>query len=124
MAVYRLYNGAGTLLYVGCSLRVLYRIGEQVGLKDWCDQIEYITIKWYDGKIAAAEAETDAIMRERPLHNKRVGSSKGNALCPRCRLRPRLRHYCLECERAKGREYRAIRAAANGAPPPHSYVKR
>jgi predicted GIY-YIG superfamily endonuclease len=67
--LYRHYDKAGTLLYVGVALCVLRRtIGHRTGAK-WFLDIATITVEHYADRRTALEAELAAIKAESPKHN-------------------------------------------------------
>lgn len=68
-AVYRLFNDADVLLYVGISGNFGLRWQQHAQAKPWWPEVHHQTITWYDTREAADEAETKAIATERPLHN-------------------------------------------------------
>lgn len=69
-AVYRLYDSAGALLYVGVSVNPDRRVIAHAA-KPWGADIapELTTFAWYDSVGEAALAEMTAIVRECPRHN-------------------------------------------------------
>lgn len=68
-ALYRHYDKAGRLLYVGISLSPTYRLAQH-RKSHWHGQIARVDIEWHLSQERAARAEVHAIRRERPLHNK------------------------------------------------------
>lgn len=69
-AVYRLYDEAGCLLYVGISKHPEKRFVEHEQLKFWWDQVASKEITWYPSR-AEAEAEEDkATVTEAPRHDR------------------------------------------------------
>ena len=67
--VYRLYDKANELLYVGISSRFGVRWLEHAGSKPWWPEVDHVTLQLYDTREEALSIETDAIERERPLYN-------------------------------------------------------
>lgn len=68
VAVYRLFDSCGQLLYVGISKDPLNRWQEHVGKSWWTDVAEY-EVLWHDTRAAAREAEKGALANEGPVHN-------------------------------------------------------
>jgi hypothetical protein len=68
-AVYRLFDEAGTLLYVGMSGRTGRRFDDHA-VKNWWPLVRTITLEWHDTKAQADLAERRAISTERPRYNK------------------------------------------------------
>lgn len=68
-ALYRHFDAADRLLYVGISLRPTYRLGQHAGGSHWADNIVRVTIEWLPTRPEAIEAERRAIATENPLHN-------------------------------------------------------
>lgn len=75
--LYRVFDAAGTLLYVGISDDVSARFDGHRRTALWFGHMDRITLKTYPGRTAAEKAERRAIERERPLfnvdHNNQVG---------------------------------------------------
>lgn len=67
--LYRHWDAAGTLLYVGISLSVLHRIASHKSASNWYWDIAQITLETFPSRREALEAEKDAIINERPLFN-------------------------------------------------------
>lgn len=67
-AVYRLFDHAGRLLYIGMSGRAGRRFDEHA-MKNWWPLVSMITLEWHDTAAAAALAERQAIAAERPRYN-------------------------------------------------------
>lgn len=68
-ALYRHFDAAGNLLYVGISLNAVARLYQHsIGAK-WFRDIARIEVEWHPSRSAAAAAEIAAIRSERPLHN-------------------------------------------------------
>lgn len=69
-AVYRYFNAAGTLLYVGATANPKRRAWEHgVRQRWWCD-VASASFEWFADRQAAMDAEAAAIRAEKPLHNK------------------------------------------------------
>lgn len=69
--LYRMYDGADKLLYVGISGRGARRFTEHRGAKAWWAQVSTIKVEHYASKDVALEAEEQAIWDEEPIHNVR-----------------------------------------------------
>jgi predicted GIY-YIG superfamily endonuclease len=67
-AVYRLYDAAGTLLYIGSAYDPGDRWDEH-RKKPWAAAVAERTERWYPDRSAAYAAETAAIKSEMPRHN-------------------------------------------------------
>lgn len=67
--LYRHFDQHGRLLYVGISLRVMYRLQQHLGASSWAGQIARVEIASYPSRDIALAAEKRAIENERPLHN-------------------------------------------------------
>lgn len=68
-ALYRMYDDAGRLLYVGISKHLPARIAAHDAEKPWWSGVASITVEHIDDPIEAIRAEIDAIRSERPVHN-------------------------------------------------------
>lgn len=85
-AVYRLYDAADRLLYIGMSVDPAARLnGHRFGLlsRQWASLVTRMDTTWYDTEEEAAIAEGDAIRKESPPHNGRGGLPAGKAPKPR-----------------------------------------
>lgn len=67
--LYRHFDKDDVLLYVGVSLRVLQRLGQHKANSHWFVRIAKVTLENYDSREAVLEAERQAILSEKPLHN-------------------------------------------------------
>ena len=67
--VYRLFDAAGSLLYVGITHSLFNRLAQHAYDKDWWADVANITLARYPSRTAAAAAETDAIREETPVKN-------------------------------------------------------
>lgn len=67
--LYRHFDMEGRLLYVGISISAMKRLGQHKVHSHWFQQIASMTIESFDTRAAAIDAETRAIMTEKPLHN-------------------------------------------------------
>lgn len=68
-AVYRYYDAAGRLLYVGTAVNPVNRALEHGQSKHWFGDIAAVDIALYASHTAALAAELDAIRSEWPLWN-------------------------------------------------------
>lgn len=75
-ALYRFYNGAGDLLYVGITNDPPRRFAKHRGEKSWWTEVASITIQHHPSRDALLDAERSAIQAERPLYNIRL--NRGN----------------------------------------------
>jgi predicted GIY-YIG superfamily endonuclease len=69
-ALYRLYNAADVLLYVGITDDLRARMGQHAREQDWWPEVARKTVALYDDREAADRAETLAVAAENPVHNK------------------------------------------------------
>jgi predicted GIY-YIG superfamily endonuclease len=68
-AVYRFYDSAGQLLYVGITFDIGPRFASHARKASWwCDQHSAVVV-WRGTRAEAADEERKAIRGERPLHN-------------------------------------------------------
>jgi predicted GIY-YIG superfamily endonuclease len=67
--VYRLYNDANELLYIGMSGRVLSRIENHKQSKPWRHEIATVRAVRFPNRGAARKAEREAIRLENPKYN-------------------------------------------------------
>lgn len=69
-ALYRHFDKAGTLLYVGVSFDPLHRFKQHCGdNKCWVDDIASMTLERFDNRFEALQAEKRAIKNELPKYN-------------------------------------------------------
>lgn len=68
-SVYRLFDAAGRLLYVGMSQDVARRLRQHSTLQAWWPAVARVTTVEYPSRYAARRAERDAIAAENPVHN-------------------------------------------------------
>lgn len=68
-ALYRHFDSAGALLYVGISLNALLRLSQHK-TAPWFREIARVEIEWHDTREAAISAESAAIRDEGPRWNK------------------------------------------------------
>ncbi len=67
--LYRHFDKAGTLLYVGVSLNALIRLTAHADNARWFKQIARVEITNWATREASLRAERRAIRLEKPLHN-------------------------------------------------------
>lgn len=67
--LYRHYDPAGVLLYVGVSLYGLARLKDHSNQSAWFERIARVEIERFPSRDAALKAEQDAIAKEKPLYN-------------------------------------------------------
>jgi predicted GIY-YIG superfamily endonuclease len=67
--LYRYYDSAGALLYIGISKNAIQRLSEHEADKRWQTDISSIRIETFSDRIAAHDAERRAIASENPAHN-------------------------------------------------------
>lgn len=68
-ALYRLFDADGALLYVGIGHTPEVRWKQHARTKDWWHLVAEKTTSWYDTRILATNAETNAIRTEKPRFN-------------------------------------------------------
>lgn len=67
--LYRHFDAAGSLLYVGISYSAFARLAQHRGVSHWYSQIVTMTIEKLESRAELLLAEESAIKHERPLHN-------------------------------------------------------
>lgn len=68
-ALYRYYDRAGALLYVGVAKNPIARLYSHLSGSLWVFEVCTITVEWFPSRAAAFGAETKAIKAEKPKHN-------------------------------------------------------
>jgi predicted GIY-YIG superfamily endonuclease len=68
-ALYRFFDHADVLMYVGVTTSFGRRWTEHAKVKAWYPQVHHQTVTWFDSRQAALDAEAIAIREECPLHN-------------------------------------------------------
>jgi prevent-host-death family protein len=68
-ALYRLYDEAGTLLYIGISHQPEVRFEQHSKSKEWWPHVARREVEWFNDRPTAAKAEEEAIRSEDPEHN-------------------------------------------------------
>lgn len=69
VAVYRFFDSAGVLLYVGKTRNPTARWKTHASTKSWWSEVTKSVIDWHSSEKAALAAETDAIATEHPRYN-------------------------------------------------------
>jgi predicted GIY-YIG superfamily endonuclease len=71
-AVYRLFDAAGVLLYIGATKNVKARMYGHGQDKPWWPEVVKTAtrVEWFESVEDAARAEHEAILSERPVHNR------------------------------------------------------
>lgn len=69
--LYRFYDAAGRLLYVGVTANLPQRLRGH-GKRDWWQDVRTMHAEPHRGRRAVLAAERAAIEQERPLHNVRM----------------------------------------------------
>jgi hypothetical protein len=74
--VYRCFDAAGRLLYVGCSINPDDRLKEHRYFRTWwTDRIARIDLEGFPDQAAGLAAEKNAIQIEHPIHNRQFRST-------------------------------------------------
>ncbi len=68
--LYRAYDAAHNLLYVGISHRLMQRLCQHKTTGVWHCDCTTIKLEHFKTRSAALKAEAEAIKKENPLHNK------------------------------------------------------
>lgn len=68
-AVYRFYDDAGELLYVGLTNNPNRRFSEHADTKAWWHEVDETEIEWFTTRFEAEAAESVAIWQEEPRYN-------------------------------------------------------
>lgn len=68
--LYRMFDAAGQLLYVGLTNNPKGRFGNHRDTKDWWDQVSTIKVESFSSREELIAAERTAIGAEKPLHNR------------------------------------------------------
>jgi len=82
-AVYRFYDRANVLLYVGISSNLATRWAKHAAEKDWWPQVARKTVVMYGSRDEAAAEEDRAILEESPIHNIVGRTAKPVRVAPR-----------------------------------------
>lgn len=68
--LYRAYDSAGRLLYVGISLCALTRLTNHRTQSEWFAEVRRLEIEPFSSRKLAEEAEREAVQAESPIFNK------------------------------------------------------
>lgn len=68
-ALYRLYNEANELLYIGIAFNPTRRYNQHRKTKTWWPEVARKEVCWYENRTEAEDAEDAAIRDERPRYN-------------------------------------------------------
>jgi predicted GIY-YIG superfamily endonuclease len=79
VALYRLFDDADHLLYVGITVNPDARFAEHARTKPWWPDVATRAVAWCDNRGIAVAAEAAAIKSEQPVHNDRgkLGLGRG-----------------------------------------------
>jgi predicted GIY-YIG superfamily endonuclease len=103
--VYRAFDGAGQLLYVGCTSEPKVRVAAHRTSAPWYPQAARWTYEPHPDRKAALAAEAAAIRAERPLHNVRMRiTAEQEALIEAVREAQRERERGLAAARSEMRQ--------------------
>jgi hypothetical protein len=69
-ALYRFFDASGALLYIGITAALPARLARHREDKPWWCNVAEIKVEHFPTRRAVLEAEREAIIRERPVHNK------------------------------------------------------
>jgi GIY-YIG catalytic domain len=78
-ALYRLFNKADVLLYVGVANRPPERLNTHLSLKRWWPEVKRTEIEWHPTRRAALLAERQVVLDENPLYNILIPGPDGRA---------------------------------------------
>lgn len=67
--LYRIYDAADSLLYIGISVSAAERLAQHRGSASWWPEVRTIRLERYLDRAAARQAELIAIRTERPVYN-------------------------------------------------------
>lgn len=68
-ALYRMFDAAGTLLYVGLTAHVEARMSQHKVGKEWWPDVANVQLEHFPSREEVARAEREAISSEKPLFN-------------------------------------------------------
>ncbi|SHL73996.1 GIY-YIG nuclease family protein [Streptomyces yunnanensis] len=85
-ALYRVFDAAGKLLYIGISQNPDVRFGQHSQTKPWWPEVAERRVEWHDTRAEAAKTEKEAIRAEQPYWNlhhivRPLGDSESEKLC-------------------------------------------
>lgn len=95
-AVYRLYNAAGELLYVGVTVGTHIRFQQHQQWTWWAEVDDWTTVR-YPTRDRALAAERSAIETERPRYNVQYNEGNPDRVPPRLRPNVKPRAECPGC---------------------------
>jgi hypothetical protein len=95
-ALYRFFDNAGELLYVGITMNPAARWKQHSKDKDWWTEVANITVEPHPGREAVLEAERLAILTEKPLYNT-VHNRPTMKVVPPQPAERRIVWFCQEC---------------------------
>lgn len=105
-SVYRFFNEAGDLLYVGITRLGYKRIEQHAKDKNWFLEVHTATFQHFPTVWQAQEAEAIAIHEEKPAYNKQIPMLPPPPLSPE------------ELERLRLNRTRGVKGVAEPGPPP------
>lgn len=68
-ALYRLYNAANEVIYIGTSYKPADRLKQHRDLKWWWPQVKRHEVIWFPDQFFAERVELEMIGIEKPIHN-------------------------------------------------------
>lgn len=68
-ALYRIYDDAGVLLYIGITNSVPLRWNGHQAVQPWWGELRSLTVEWHETRAKAEAAEKAAILAEQPKYN-------------------------------------------------------
>lgn len=77
-ALYRHFDAAGALLYIGISASAVGRLQAHCAESPWAEQISRVEIEWFNTREDAELAEWKAIHAENPVYNVRRPTNPPN----------------------------------------------
>lgn len=86
-AVYRLYDAADRLLYVGVAYDFDKRFKDHAKSKAWWPDVVRKDVVWFDNRLDAMWEESRAIDNENPVHNDHPGLGRLGLILVRTRSR-------------------------------------
>jgi hypothetical protein len=99
-SLYRFYDGAGTLLYVGITAKGRGRWHQHKGDKEWWALVADAKVEHFPDRETALDAEAQAIRSERPVynvaHNGEVRRAR-HGRTTKARSRAEIELVCAEC---------------------------
>ncbi len=78
-ALYRFYNSADVLLYIGLTVNIGARFSDHRLEKPWWTEISRIALEHFPDRRSVAAAERAAIIAEKPLHNVQHNGARSTA---------------------------------------------